>query len=47
MRAEQDSEGAAGLTVQLQLRNGTVVGFSGPLDPAALRLVLNTAAALP
>ena len=45
MRAERDTEGAAGLT--LQLRNGTVVGFPGPLDADTLRLVLNTAAALP
>ena len=47
VRSEQDNGSATSLTVQLQLRNGTVVGFSGPLDPAALRLVLNAAAALP
>lgn len=46
-RAERDSESPAGLTLQLQLRNGTVVGFSDPLDADALLLVLNTAAALP
>jgi len=44
---ERDAGGAAGLTVQLQLRNGTVVGFSGPLDADALQWVLRTAAELP
>jgi len=45
--SERDAGGAAGLTVQLQLRNGTVVGLSGPLDADTLQWVLRTAAELP
>lgn len=47
VRSEHDTANAAGLTVQLQLRNGTIVGFSGPLDADTLRTVLHTAASLP
>ena len=43
----RDAGIAADLTVQLQLRNGTVVGFSGPLDADTLQLLLRTAADLP
>ena len=45
--SEQDNGSAASLTVQLQLSNGTVVGFSGAINADALRLILNTAVALP
>jgi hypothetical protein len=42
----RDAGSTADLTVQLQLRNGTVVGFTGPLDAHALQLILRTAADL-
>jgi len=47
VRSGRDAGSAADLTVQLQLRNGTVVGLTGPLDAEALQLVLRTAADLP
>jgi len=46
-RSEDSAQAAHGLAVQFQLPNGVVVGFPAPLDADALRLVIQTAAALP
>jgi hypothetical protein len=46
-RSQDSAQAAHGLAVQIQLPNGAVVGFPAPLDADALRLVIQTAAALP
>ena len=46
-RSEDSGPVASGATVHIQLTNGAVVAFTGPLDAEALRLVIQTAAALP
>jgi hypothetical protein len=46
-RSEDSAQAAHGLAVQIQLPNGAVVGFPAPLNADALRLVIQTAAALP